>query len=166
MPVNALHFWKVILSQKAPTLLTIFSIVMFNDKRKKTAIMSAHHPGFCMAVAIQNGIENCVGLLFFSYYTLHMLISRLALSKVTLCIQLGVLRFESRWTMYELHSHLLEVSKLHTTLLLQWICDDKFWGDNVDKKRGFRYVGSDHHGPLLYMYMYSSGQYKLDVLST
>ena len=36
-----------------------------------------------------------------------------------------------------------EVSKLHTTLLQQWIADNvlvKFWGDNVDKKRGVRDV--------------------------
>ena len=36
-----------------------------------------------------------------------------------------------------------EVSKLHTTPLQQWIADYvlvKFWGDNVDKKRGVRDV--------------------------
>jgi hypothetical protein len=36
-----------------------------------------------------------------------------------------------------------EISLLHTTLLQQWIADDvqiKFWGDNVDEKKGVRDV--------------------------
>ena len=52
-----------------------------------------------------------------------------------------------------------EVSKLHTTPLQQWIADNvfKFWGDNVDKKRGVRDVQSDHHGSLLHMYSILAG---------
>ena len=48
-----------------------------------------------------------------------------------------------------------EISKRHTVPLLRWISDDilfKFWGDNVDKKKGVRDVRSDHHGELLHMY--------------
>lgn len=54
-----------------------------------------------------------------------------------------------------------DVSKLHTTPLQQWIADDvliKFWGDNVDKKKGVRDVRSDHHGSLLHMYSILAGR--------
>ena len=54
-----------------------------------------------------------------------------------------------------------DISKLHTIPLLQWITDDvliKFWGDNVDKKRGVRDVRSDHHGSLLHMYSILAGR--------
>lgn len=54
-----------------------------------------------------------------------------------------------------------EISKLHTAPLSQWIADDvpfKFWGDNVDKRRGVRDVRSDHHGSLLHMYSILAGR--------
>ena len=54
-----------------------------------------------------------------------------------------------------------EVSKLHTVPLSKWIANDilfKFWGDNVDKKRGVRDVRSDHQGSLLHMYSILAGR--------
>lgn len=54
-----------------------------------------------------------------------------------------------------------EVSTLHTAPLSQWIAEDvrfKFWGDNVDKKRGVGDVHSDHHGSLLHMYSILAGR--------
>ena len=54
-----------------------------------------------------------------------------------------------------------KVSKLHTRPLSQWIANDvpfKFWGDNVDKKKGVRDVRSDHHGSLLHMYSILAGR--------
>lgn len=53
-----------------------------------------------------------------------------------------------------------DISKLHTVPLSKWIRNDipfKFWGDNVDKKRGVRDVRSDHHGSLLHMYSILAG---------
>ena len=54
-----------------------------------------------------------------------------------------------------------EISKLHTPPLSQWISGNvcfKFWGDNVDKRRGVRDVRSDHHGSLLHMYSILAGR--------
>ena len=48
-----------------------------------------------------------------------------------------------------------EVSQIHEVPLQQWIQDDvifKFWGDNVDKKRGVQDVRSDNQGTMLHMY--------------
>ena len=53
-----------------------------------------------------------------------------------------------------------ELSKRHTVPLTQWIANGivfKFWGDNVDKKKGVRDVRSDHHGELLHMYSILAG---------
>ena len=39
--------------------------------------------------------------------------------------------------------------------LQKWIADDvifKFWGDNLDQKRGVRDIRSDHHGSMVHMY--------------
>lgn len=57
-----------------------------------------------------------------------------------------------------------EVSKLHTVPLSKRIANDvlfKFWGDNVDKKRGVRDVRSDHHGSLLHMYSILAGRSRI-----
>lgn len=57
-----------------------------------------------------------------------------------------------------------KVSKLHTRPLSQWIANDvpfKFWGDNVDKKKGVRNVRSDHHGSLLHMYSILAGRSRI-----
>ena len=57
-----------------------------------------------------------------------------------------------------------KVSKLHTAPLSQWIVDGapfKFWGDNVDKRRGVRDVRSDHHGSLLHMYCILAGRSRI-----
>ena len=54
-----------------------------------------------------------------------------------------------------------ELSKLHTVPLSQWISKEvsfKFWGDNVDKRRGVRDIWSDHHGSLLHMYSILAGR--------
>lgn len=54
-----------------------------------------------------------------------------------------------------------KVSQLHTRPLSQWIANDvpfKFWGDNVDKRKGVRDVRSDHHGSLLHMYSILAGR--------
>jgi len=54
-----------------------------------------------------------------------------------------------------------EISKLHTRPLAKWIGNNvliKFWGDNVDKKRGARHVPSDHHGSLVHMYSILAGR--------
>ena len=87
--------WKVFhedLSQKAPTLSKIFSsIVTSNDKRKKTAVMSAHNPGICMALAIllkernreMCGLQSIISLLLYSSHV-DKQVSMLDLSKVTL----------------------------------------------------------------------------------
>lgn len=57
-----------------------------------------------------------------------------------------------------------EISRLHTRPLAKWISDNiliKFWGDNVDKKRGARDVRSDHHGSLLHMYSILAGRSRI-----
>ena len=44
---------------------------------------------------------------------------------------------------------------------MQWIADNvifKFWGDNVDKKRGVRDVRSDHQKSLVHMYSILAGR--------
>ena len=54
-----------------------------------------------------------------------------------------------------------EVSKLHSVPLTQWIADGvvfKFWGDNVDKKRGVRDVRSDHQKSMVHMYSILAGR--------
>ena len=54
-----------------------------------------------------------------------------------------------------------DVAKLHLASLSHWIAHDipfKFWGDNMDKRRGVRDVRSDHHGSLLCMYSIVAGQ--------
>ena len=54
-----------------------------------------------------------------------------------------------------------DVGKLHTASLSQWIANDipfKFWGDNVDKKKGVRDVQLDHHGSVLHMYSIVAGR--------
>ena len=54
-----------------------------------------------------------------------------------------------------------EVSKLHTVPLSTWIRNGiliKFWGDNVDTKRGVRDVRSDHHGSMVHMYSILAGR--------
>ena len=54
-----------------------------------------------------------------------------------------------------------DISRLHTIPLVQWITTNtpfKFWGDNVDKKKGVRDVRSDHHGSLLHMYSILAGR--------
>ena len=56
-------------------------------------------------------------------------------------------------------------SKLHTTLLQQWIADGvriNFWGDNIDKEKSVRDVRSDHHGSLLHMYSILAGRSRVD----
>ena len=48
-----------------------------------------------------------------------------------------------------------KVSQLYTVPLKQWIADDiifKFWGDNLDQKRGVRDVCFDHQGSMVHMY--------------
>ena len=54
-----------------------------------------------------------------------------------------------------------EISKLHTAPMSEWISDNvpfRFWGDNVDKKRGVRDVRSDHQGELVHMYSILAGR--------
>lgn len=54
-----------------------------------------------------------------------------------------------------------DISKLHTTPLQQWILDGvlvKFWGDNVDTKKGVRDPRCDHHGSLVHMYSILAGR--------
>ena len=54
-----------------------------------------------------------------------------------------------------------EISKRHTVPLTQWIANNvvfKFWGDNVDTKKGVRDVQSDHHGRLIHMYSILAGR--------
>lgn len=53
------------------------------------------------------------------------------------------------------------ISKLHTQPLTRWIAEDvifKYWGDNVDKKKGVRDVRSDHQAELLHMYSILAGR--------
>ncbi len=53
------------------------------------------------------------------------------------------------------------VSLLHTLPLQKWIAEGvifKFWGDNVDKKRGVRDVRSDHHGSMVHMFSMLAGR--------
>ena len=53
-----------------------------------------------------------------------------------------------------------EISKLHTAPMSEWISDNvpfRFWGDNVDKKRGVQDVRSDHQGELVHMYSILAG---------
>ena len=48
-----------------------------------------------------------------------------------------------------------DVSQLFTVPLQKWVADNvifKFWGDNVDHKRGVQDVHSDHHGTMVHMY--------------
>ena len=47
------------------------------------------------------------------------------------------------------------ISKLHQVPIRRWILEEtpfKFVGDNVDKKRGFRDLCSDHHGEMMHMF--------------
>ena len=58
------------------------------------------------------------------------------------------------------------VSKLSTAPLQQWISDGelfKFWGDNVDKRKGVRDVRINHHGSLLHMYTVIAGRSRIQV---
>lgn len=53
-----------------------------------------------------------------------------------------------------------DISKLHTAPLYKWIEEKvliKFWGDNVDKKRGVRDPRTDNQGALLHMYSILAG---------
>lgn len=57
-----------------------------------------------------------------------------------------------------------EISKLHLAPLSQWIQQDlliKFWGDNVDKKRGVRDVRLNNYGSLLHMYSILAGRSRI-----
>jgi len=57
-----------------------------------------------------------------------------------------------------------EVSQIHEVPLQQWIKDDvifKFWGDNVDKKRGVRDVRSDNQATMLHMYSLLVGRSRI-----
>ena len=48
-----------------------------------------------------------------------------------------------------------EVSQLFTVPLQKWIAEDvifKFWGDNLDQKRGVQDVHSDNQGHMVHMY--------------
>ena len=57
-----------------------------------------------------------------------------------------------------------EVSQIHEVPLQQWIQDDiifKFWGDNVDKKRGVRDVRSDNQATMLHMYSLLVGRSRI-----
>lgn len=57
-----------------------------------------------------------------------------------------------------------EISKMHLAPLSQWIKQDmlfKFWGDNVDKKRGVRDVRVDNQGSLLHMYSILAGHSRI-----
>ena len=59
-----------------------------------------------------------------------------------------------------------EISTLHTCPLQKWIAENdlfKFWGDNIDKKRGVRDVRTDHHGSLLHMYSILAGRSRVQV---
>ena len=59
--------------------------------------------------------------------------------------------------------HYSELMRLvsFTLPLTQWITDGvtfKFWGDNVDKKRGVRDVRSDHQKSMVHMYSILAGR--------
>lgn len=151
--------WKVLvedISQKAPTLLKIFSsIITSNDKRKQSAATSSHHPGLCMAVAIllkeknreMCGLQSIISLLLYSSHVDKEVCNNMIKNKINV---MHIHQVYSRMNhvgvcmSYTATLNLLnEVSKLHTTPLKQWIADDvlfKFWGDNVDKKKGVRDV--------------------------
>ena len=53
------------------------------------------------------------------------------------------------------------ISSYHTQPLERWIANNdvmKYWGDNVDKKRGVRDVRIDRQGQMLHMYSIIAGR--------
>ena len=53
------------------------------------------------------------------------------------------------------------ISSFHTQPLQHWIANNdviKYWGDNVDKKRGVRDVRSDRQGQMIHMYSILAGR--------
>lgn len=145
------------LAVKCQSLLQILTkIACHSDHRNKKKIDTVHYPSICMAAAVilkernreMCGLQSLTSLLLFASRVEKQVYSRL--NHISVCVSYSAtLRLVG------------EVSQLFTIPLQKWIAEDiifKFWGDNLDKKRGVRDVRSDRQGAMVHMYSLLAGR--------